>query len=441
MNKISKNFSFLNFPLQFYQFWSIILLIKVIVVLWIGFHYEQDTPRYLLNIRHLYNPPLYSIILRIITKIYVSLNFTIIFQTIVFTTIISYFSIRNKHNQIIWALFWSFEPISAFYCSNLMSEWLFIALLFACYLEWKNYQLNPNYQNLMIFVSTVFFLYMTRYIGITFFIFFIFFEIYLYLFEKTFMRIKHIIVSVMIFFILSIPIRVVNFYTFNTFSINAYNSLNLWNSVSVLYPNSNIQNNPTSKFEKYLSTFPDSIFSTQNALFTHQMWVDTLPANQFAIQNNLSPVEMDKILKSTSFNLIFEESWIKYFQKFIFPNCIKPFILKRENIGIEGTYFYIENFFGKHRIPNFQYYYEWIALLSLVLIINLLMHKIHFLNLYLIFYWLFIILTSAVFMRYLYAIIPLAFFAFLEILQDKNKKKVEFIRQKKYLFLKHRNSL
>lgn len=414
--KINHLKHFLHTYLPVYQFIGIIFILKTILVLWIGFHYEQDTPRYLLNIRHLYNPPLYSIVLRIITRVYPNLYLTITLQTWIFALIITFFSFRQKQNQLLWALFWAIEPFSTFYCSNLMSEWLFIALLFAAYSEWKIYQLSPNYLQLTLLVFIMFLLYMTRYVGITFFIFFLIFSTIQLTVHKKILPIKHLTYSILLFFIFSIPIRIIHYYTFQTLTISAYDGLNLWNSVSVLYPGSETQKKPQSDFEKFLITFPDSIFSTENALFTNQMWLDTLPANQYANQKGLSPTEMNTILKNTSYRLIKQEPWILYLQRFIIPNLLKPFLLKRENIGIQGTYTYLEKFFGKHKIPDFQYPYEGIVLLFLVILMNFFLKKTHFLNLYLIFYWLMIILSSAIFMRYLYAILPLALYSTVEII-------------------------
>lgn len=417
--KINRLKQFFYTYISVYQFISILFILKTLLVLWIGFHYEQDTPRYLLNIRHLYNPPLYSIVLRIITRTYADLYFTIALQTLIFALIITFFSFRQKQNQVLWSLFWAIEPFSTFYCSNLMSEWLFIALLFAAYSEWKQYQQRPKGPRLTLLVLVMFLLYMTRYVGITFFVFFLIFSVIWFIVHKKNFQFKHLIYTILLFFIFSIPIRIVHYYTFQTWAMNAYDGLNLWNSVSVLYPGSETQKKPQSDFEKFLSTFPDSIFSTENALFTNQMWLDTLPANLYAHQKGLSPAEMNKILKNTSYRLIKEEPWILYLQRFVIPNLQKPFRLKREEIGIRGTYFYLEKFFGQHKIPDFQYYYEGIVLLLLVILTSLFLDKSHFLNLYLIFYWLTIVLTSAIFMRYLYAILPLALYGTIEILNSR----------------------
>lgn len=408
------------------HFAIIIFIIKGIGVCWIGFHYEQDTPRYLLNIRHLYNPPLYSLVLRLITKIYANLYAVIIFQTLIFSLIISFFSFRQNQKHTLWAIFWALEPFSTFYCSNLMSEWLFIALIFACYTEWKKIHLYYNYQNLTFFIFCVFLLYMTRYVGFTFLIFFLLYETFILIQQKNFNKSKYIIFSLLFFFILSTPIRIIHYFTFNTFAINAYDGLNLWNSVSVLYPNSNVQKNPQNNFEKFLQNYPDSVFSTFNALMTNQMWEDRFPALHYAHKNHLSPSELNSTLKETSYRLLKEESVITYFQKFVIPNVLKPFELKRESIGIQVTYQYIQNFFGDHKLPDFQYHYEWILLLIFIMIVNFLFKYSHFLNLYLIFYWFSIIITSAIFMRYLYAIIPLALYACMEIITNKSKLKLPY---------------
>lgn len=410
--------------LSFIHFGLWIFFIKVIFVCFIGFHYEQDSPRYLLNIRHLYNPPLYSLVLRLITKIYLNLYAVIIFQTFIFSVIITIFSFRQKQNHILWAIFWALEPFSTFYCSNLMSEWLFIALLFACYVQWKILHLYYNYQNLTFFIFYIFLLYMTRYVGFTFFIFFLLYEIFILIQQKNFEKFKYIIFSLLLFFILSFPIRIIHYLTFKTFTVNAYDGLNLWNSISVLYPGSNVQKNPQNNFEKFLKNYPDSVFSTFNALMTHQMWKDSLPALHYANINHLSPAELNAILKETSYRLLKEESVITYFQKFVIPNVLKPFELKRESIGIQVTYKYIQNVFGNHILPDFEYQYEGILLLILILIVNFLLKNLHFLNLYLIFYWLSIIITSAIFMRYLYAIIPLALYACMEIIVNKSSLKL-----------------
>lgn len=405
-------FNKIPFPL----FFLLVVVAKIVGVLIIGFHYEQDTPRYLLNIRHLYNPPLYSLILRIFTKIYQNIHFVILMQALSFSFLITISSFRGKQNYLFWAIFWALEPISTFYCSNLMSEWLFIAILFACFNEWISLNQTFHYKNLFYFVSCSFLLYMTRYVGLTFFIFYLFYEGLNSILGKNRGFIKNSILAIIIFFTLSIPIRWINYFTFNTFSINAYDGLNWWNSASVLYPNSNVQKNPTSDFEKFLKLFPDSIFSTHNALMTNHMWMDSLPAIIYAEKNQLSPSEMNTILKKTAFRLIYEEPLSKYFEKFIIPNFFKPFNLKIETIGISITYHYIENFFGPHQLPNFDYHYQIVILLFVLILIVFLLQPLHFLNGFLIFYYLSILMTSAIFMRYLYVILPFAMYSLLEVI-------------------------
>lgn len=389
-----------------------------------GFHYEQDTPRYLLNIRHLYNPPLYSLILRFITILYANLYFTIILQTFVFSAIITFFAYREKQNHRIEALFWAFEPFSTFYCSNLMSEWLFIALLYACYVEFKKFQYNFHIYNLFSLIVCSFLLYMTRYIGITFLFYFILYLIFHAIQEKKFILIKTIGIAIMVFLVLSIPIRIINFYTFGTWAVSAYDGLNFWNSVSVLYPSSQVQKNPQSDFEKFLSNYPDSIFSTHNALMTNHMWMDSFPALAYAQKNHLSPTELNTVVTQTAVKIFTLNSIYDYFQKFVLPNFLKPFQLKKEKIGIEITYHYIENFFGRHQLPDFYYRYEFILFLLSILFMNLFLKPLHFFNNYLIFYWVFIGLTSAIFMRYLYVIIPFALYSSMEIMIIKNQSKI-----------------
>ncbi len=405
--------------LSFTHFFAIVLCLKVILVLIIGFHYEQDTPRYLLNIRHLYNPPLYSIILRLITTIYANLYFVIIAQTVIFSLIITYFSMKINKNYMLWALFWALEPFSTFYCSDLMSEWLFIALLFACYSKYHNFYSNPNYINTVNLALGIFALFMTRYVGFTFLIFFVLNDLFKNIYYRNFQRLRFTFFLIIFFLICTIPIRVVNYFTFKTWAVNAYDGLNLWNSVSVLYPHSNIRIQPITDFEKFLTTFPDSVFSTQNALMTQQMWNDNLPALTYAQQKNLSPIEMNTILKKISYQLLIQEPWIDYLQKFVLPNFMKPFLIKEETIGIQHTYFYLQAFFGKHHLPNFNYQYEVIIALYLILITNFLLQKNHFMNNYLLFYVISIIFTSAFFMRYGYVIMPLALMSLIEIGKKK----------------------
>lgn len=404
--------------LNFFKFFFIVFLFKsILVILW-GYHYEQDTPRYLLNIRHLYNPPLYPIVLRLLTKIYVNLYSVILLQTLIFSILVSLFSCFGKKNSIFYSLFWAFEPISAFFCSNLMSEWLFLAILWASYILWYFYNENSNFKNLTLFTCSAFLLYMTRYVGITWFIYFIFYQFF---FNKS-NPWKHLILSILIFFILTIPVRVVHYYTFQTFRVSAYDGLNLWNSVSVLYPKSSVQKNPQNEFERFLLNFSDSIFSTENALLTHHMWNDSFPALAFASKYHLNPVEINDIVQNTAIRLINENSWSSYFYYFVLPNFLKIFKLKEEKINIEPTYFYIENFFGKHQRPDFVYRYEWILMLLFIILIHLIYKPLDYLNGYILFYWIFISFTSAIFMRYLYVVFPLGLLIFFEGILKINER-------------------
>lgn len=394
-------------------------LVKILIVCCIGYHYEFDSPRYLWSVRSFMSPPLYPIFLKITTTIVPSLYFVIICQTIAFCIIIfSAAFLLQQHKNLAFYLFWAIEPISAFYCSNLMTEWLFLSLVFFTLALISNTLKRLNGWHICSWAMGICACYLTRWIGISLLIL----AILLLLIDRSKSlkyRILHCFLLFLFFNLALLPLRLDYKRVLGTYQLNAYSGINLWNSVSVLYPDAPMRKQPQTSFQVYLQSFQDSVFATQNALLTHHMWNDSFPALKYANLYQLDPLKLQDTLQKNSYQLIFQTNPLNFITRFVIPNFMKPFVIGNENYVPEVTRPYIFKYFGEHQTKPIYYYsfVTWIAAIGLA--IGLFIRPNSLILQWVLLYWLMIGISSAFFLRYIYVVSPLIFYEIMKLITTK----------------------
>lgn len=412
---------------HFLKFFAFIVIIKILFLLFLGPLYENDSPRYFLNVRSLIFPPLYPFLLRIFHSLFTpNLYLTLVYQTIIFAflSLSGLYLYESKQlKRTYFAIFIAFEPFSTFYCRNLMTEILFLGLMIlylGLIVAWNENRIILNRKLLHLFIIgfAIACLVLTKALGILF----LPLTALIFIFNKESLKNKifDFLKVYGIYFLLLLPIKINYFYTYNQFTINAFDGFNLWNNASVLYPNSKYSSNPETEFEKWLQKFPKETFKLENALITNHIWEDSFPANSFKVRNSLEIIEINNILKETALKLMKEQPW-QYFTKFVIPNFVKP-LSRDEILPLKVTQPFIQEYFQYSDLASITYYsiyWKLFLFLYLFLWVYFILNYKSLMNL-MPFHFLilsYLIGTSfmgAFFLRYLYLIFPLILWIFIE---------------------------
>ncbi|MCS7074150.1 MAG: hypothetical protein NZ108_06760, partial [Bacteroidia bacterium] len=155
-----------------YEWLWIIVPIFAIKLTWLwleGPAYETDSPGYLLAVRSYYHPPLYGLFLFVLKLVGKNLYFFAIAQTLIFSVLAAW-CIQQWYKQfstkLITAFLIGIDPLSSFFCRDMMAECLFIAGLLGWLGCCMKFQQNLKVTWLKWIGVSMAFVYLTRLIGI-----------------------------------------------------------------------------------------------------------------------------------------------------------------------------------------------------------------------------------------------------------------------------------
>ena len=308
----------------------IIFVLKFIVFLFFGVTVEIDSYNYAFNALNFEYPPLYPYLLRFAHLIQPQFFVVVILQIFIFSTcgalFTNYFSIGCK--QLIWlSVLLGLEPVSGFFCTDIMSEAIFISTLFIWVIVVHNFFSRDKFSYIIAGTIGVLcgVLYLERFAGILFLG--IFFILSVFSSEHRKKIILTVLIGVIGFQLTLLPVRLKYNQVFGTYRINGVTGVMWWNNASVLYPGSSAQKNPETDFNKFVSRSDASTFNEYNAVKGRQLNEYKLPYRAFLIEKKITqenaPAISDQAGKM-ALNII-KENPIHYFTQFVWPNFTQYF--------------------------------------------------------------------------------------------------------------------
>ena len=164
------------------------------------------------------------------------------------------------------------------------------------------------------------------------------------------------------------PLRLYYKQKFDTWKINAFSGMSLWNTTAYLYPGSKVQSQPKTDFERYLDQFPLDQFSMAHTWQTAHVYTPPAPMQSYIREKGLKTgeiMELSSSLIGTAIRLIGQQP-IRHLRDFIFPSVWRPFHLKESGTNAEADAFFLDRFGYKKRTPV-QYFpfFAWFYTLVL----------------------------------------------------------------------------
>jgi hypothetical protein len=310
--------------------WAIIFALKLLYVFLFGLRIEIDSFNYVFNTLSFEYPLLYPSFLHFAHIIYPGLGLIPVLQSFIFAccaaAFIHYVS-TNRKQAFLFAILLGLDPVSGFFCTDIMSESLFISILFCWIILIYHFFRNKEYSKIHVFIIGCVgaLLYLDRFAGIIFVLAFLVISVIFTIHRKRVLL--TILITVIGFQLTLLPVRIKYKEVFGTFRINGFTGAMLWNNASVIYPNSAIQKKPRTSFEKLLSQCDINAFNEYNALKARQLNEPSLPFRLFISKQKYKPQDAPKVSDeagSAALRLISTQPW-QYFRRYVIPNAAQFF--------------------------------------------------------------------------------------------------------------------
>ncbi|MDH3786624.1 MAG: hypothetical protein OEV00_15030, partial [Acidobacteriota bacterium] len=229
---------------------GIILIGKLAWLVWRGPAYEMDTATYLGQSLTFHHPPIYGWLLRWLEGIWPQAYFVAAVQAVVMAAGLAlacaHFG-RSPRETRILAILFAIDPITSFFSANLMSEALFIpgTLLWLCLVhQYLREERTDNRRTLVLLIGVwLAAIYSVRLAAIIFPGFFALASLWAPGPKRILRAVLHTIVIFLVLQVMILPMKYAYWKEYKVFGMGNFAGVNLWNSVSVLYPDSSIRDN------------------------------------------------------------------------------------------------------------------------------------------------------------------------------------------------------
>jgi len=331
-----------------------------------GVSYEMDTATYLLFAVPYHHPPGYSQLLAVLLQLYPDVHLVAGTQALLFGLGGALFVARfaGGARRRAWAaLLLAVDPATSFLCANLMSDALFLALL----LPWlclvaSALRAPLTGRRTWVLLGTLgalsAALYATRLAAV---ILPLFFLIATYLSSFSFRRTAlHGLLVLAAFNVSILPVKLLYWQRYGTFTVAAFTGSNLWNNAAVLYPDSSLRRRPETDFERFLATRGVEEFTTLNSLWSNHIHTPNSAYDTYLREHAMDFRQLRHFnaeLARTAGRLI-RENPLGYLTRFVLPNLAKPFVLDDEIAPSPEVETLVERTFGYHQ-PRIVLYRAW----------------------------------------------------------------------------------
>lgn len=318
-----------------------------------------------LSVQH---PPLYSLFLQAITRIYPSAWLISVMQILIFSFSLSLLAsvlFNSVRLFYVFAGLCCLDPNTAHFTSGIMPVSLFISLVCLTLAGFHVYLRNPGPALLAWIIVGSGLVFMIRFQGlilpVVMLIYLLLFPIHRRYYFRT------LIIFVLGFQTMLLPFRFLNAQQLDTWRLNGITGISLWNNSSVLYCNSALRVNPRTSFETFVAYKPCGDYTTEHSVQGWHMDHPGSTLNLFLRRNTFTPsesVHFSEELFRTSLSIIIQHP-VDYFRYFVWPN-LKQIYLQDETREFSplktGEKMKEKLQIGSPGYAYFNRYLAWIAL-------------------------------------------------------------------------------
>jgi len=364
------------FSKKFFYTFLIIFLLKCSYLLIFGQTVEIDSYGYAECTLHFEYPPTYPYFLYFLRSVYASLFFVAIVQVFLFSVCASlftnYFFAGKK--SLLAAILLGIEPVTSLFCSNIMSECMFISVLMLWIILVYDFFAESKKSFLKVFLIGVLagILYSVRFAGILFLFFFI--VMILANKEKRKYFLSSIVILFISFHLIILPVRIKYKMVFDTYFFNGFTGELLWNNASAIYLQSGVRKNPETDFEKFVAQTDTANFTIEKAITGRQLWEPDLAYRSYMLEKQYGFNDLPKASTeagNTALKII-RESPFSYFKMYVLPSFFQAFLTApKMEMQKYAAYFSETYHTASLRTPFYSAFY-WIFYFSLLSICTLL---------------------------------------------------------------------
>jgi len=316
-----------------YGWLFLLLLISRTGYLYIyGIYAEPETEAWLsgFSVQH---PPLYPLILQGLTGLYPSAWLVSGLQILVYSFSLSLLAavlFNSDRLFYVFAAICSVEPTTAQYTASISPIAFFLSFIFLTLAFFHIWLRNPGailWGGIILFSSLTFLL---RYQGLILPL-----MILIYILGFPAHRRYYLITALIFaggFQLVLLPFRFMNFQKHETWRLNAYTGMSLWNNVSVLYCTSAVRVNPRSGFETFAAYKPCGQYTQENAIRGWHLSEPASTLNMYQKRKVKSVKEGvafgDQLFRS-SLSIIIQHP-VDYLTRFVWPNFMR--IMQEEEL-------------------------------------------------------------------------------------------------------------
>ncbi len=416
---------------------AILLVIFCSKLAWIiynGVLYEDDSVGYLTLHAGLYHPPGYGIFTSALIAIAGNLYAVVVTQSLLFSACASIAItsiLKTPGFRLAAAIALGADLASGILVSSILSESVFMSLgLLISAIAFRLPNL-PNRKQLLLFLLAGILTgmaYMMRYAGLSFLIILPLFLVFSgYSWRKIILSVVFVVLG---FQLALTPLRLYYKSEFDTWLVNAFGGMSLWNTAAHLYPGSSVEENPESEFEKFLTGVDKEQFHIQKSFETAHIYSVPAPFPAYLESNKPDLAEITELsgeLKSISIRLISENPF-RHIRDFLLPNAAKPF-LESEIPVRNSADMWFESEFQYHNDKSIRWKsWYWILLFTLLVMGTFLpLRSPNFAGRTMIaftwFYLFAILLLSAVYLRFVFVLSPFIILLLCTDMESRFRKK------------------
>lgn len=313
---------------RFWLAFVILFAAKAIYLFWKGPSFEPDSWGYVTGTDLFEQPPLYIGFLALLNGIWTNITFVCLVQIVLFALAASWLLCAAIYTLSIFygaAVLVALEPYGSYFSVTLMSESVFLSLLFAILAVGAHHLKHPgDIATILLLGIMMALLYLTRYIGNLMPPAFLLFA---FLHHRT--R-RHAIRTAIVLFIAYqaalLPVRIGYKIAFDTYRLDGLPGTVMWSHLSFFYPDSRVRREPLTEFEAFAAARDSDEYSLQNTFRGYQICYEESTLLQYVAERGLTKrglTELSDSLARTS-SRILREFPVRFVIDLAIPNLVRP---------------------------------------------------------------------------------------------------------------------
>jgi hypothetical protein len=355
--------------IDYWRALGLLLLLKVGYLYVHGPVFLPESETWLTSGVSVLNPPIYGWWIKGLMQIYPSPYTIIIAQILLFSAALAgllQVLLNSRKLFYIATVLLAFDPNSADACNSLYPGAVYLSLLFIGLAIFHLYLRTPTPWALlgMVVISTLVFL--TRFQGLILLILYVFYLPFFAAHRRYWWRTSLILIAG--FQLMLIPVRIYYSAQLDTWWLNGYTGMSVWNGATVNYCKSSPRVDPRTKFEVFAAYKSCQSYSIQHAVTGWHLKAPHSTLNLYLENKSYKAPEMvsfSEELFRTSLRIILQHPG-GYILQYVIPNITRILIEDEEiHLPLSETLIKQFKYFPLRDIHNYNFYnrsYVWIGI-------------------------------------------------------------------------------